>query len=296
MKQPDETSFPPVAGVTHRFVDIGGVRLHVAEIGQGDPLVLLHGWPQHWYMWRDLLPALAAQYRVLCLDMRGFGWSEAPRSGYGTDQMVADLLALLDALDLRRVRLMGHDWGGWFGFLLCLRYPERVQQFVALNIPHPWQRIDWPMLRALWRFWYQGVIAAPLLGGWLLVHQPGFVRSVILRRGLANKQACAETELTLYAERLQIPARARASVQLYRRFLLREFVPVAFGRYQSVSLRVPTLLLFGSHDIFISPRLLRGFQVHTDMLAVELVPQSGHFIVQECPTLVLERARAFFTG
>jgi pimeloyl-ACP methyl ester carboxylesterase len=296
MQSLDETTFPPVAGVTHRFVDVGGLRLHVAEIGQEEPLLLLHGWPQHWYMWRDLLPALAEHYRVICPDLRGFGWSDAPRSGYEKRQLVADILALLDALDLERVRLMGHDWGGWVGFLLCLHHPERVRQFVALNIIHPWQRLDWPALKTLWRFWYQWVIASPLLGSWLLRHQPGFVRSVMLRRSLVNKRACTEAELTLYAERLQVPARAYASVQLYRTFLLREFFPLAFGRYQSLTQRVPTLMLFGARDNAISPGLLRGFQGHADSLDVVLVPESGHFIVQECPALVLERAQAFFAG
>jgi len=289
-----DESFPSVAGVTHRLVDIGGLRLHVAELGQGEPLVLLHGWPQHWGMWRLALPQFAERFRVVCPDLRGFGWSDAPRTGYEKEQLTSDLLALFDALGLERVRLMGHDWGGWVGFLLCLRQPERVQQFVALNIPHPWQRLDWPLLSAMWRFWYQWLIASPILGRWLLQHQPGFVRSVILRRSLVRKQAFSNEELTQYATQLQQPARSRASVQLYRSFLLREFVPLISGRYRSAKLRVPTLVLYGTRDIFVSARLLRGAQAEPGALTVELAPQSGHFIVQECPELVLERARAFF--
>ena len=245
-------------------------------------------------MWRYLLPEFTTQYRVLCPDMRGFGWSDAPKSGYEKEQLATDIIALLDTLELEQVRIIGHDWGGWLGFLLCLRHPERVQQFVALNIPHPWQRLDVPALRSLWRFWYQGVIAFPGLGGWLLRHKPDFVRSTILRRSLANRHALSEENLAIYAERLQEPARARASVALYRTFLLREFFPVAFGRYFPFSLRVPTLVLYGTRDIFVSPRLLRGYQTHTQTMRVELVQESGHFIAEECPNLVLEQARAFF--
>jgi len=68
--QPWEKSLPAVAGVTHRLVDIDGLRLHVADPGQGEPLVLLHGWPQHWYRWHALLPKLAEHYRVVCPDIR----------------------------------------------------------------------------------------------------------------------------------------------------------------------------------------------------------------------------------
>ena len=70
--------FPDVPGVTHRFVTVRGVRLHVAEAGGGDPVLLLHSFPQHWYAWRRVIPLLAGQYRLICPDWRGFGWSEAP--------------------------------------------------------------------------------------------------------------------------------------------------------------------------------------------------------------------------
>jgi pimeloyl-ACP methyl ester carboxylesterase len=85
-------------------------------------------------------------------------------------------------------------------------------------------------------------------------------------------------------------------VALYRTFLLREFFPIAFGRYRPYALHVPTLILYGTRDILVSHRLLRGYEAHTQTLRVELVPQSGHFIAEECPDLVLERVRTFFTG
>jgi len=121
-------SFPQVAGVEHRFLDAGGLRMHLAEAGEGRPIVMLHGWPQHWYLWRRVIPLLAAQARVLCPDLRGFGWTDAPSRGYDRDTMAGDVLALLDELGLDQVDLVGHDWGGWIGFLLALRWPES---------PHP---------------------------------------------------------------------------------------------------------------------------------------------------------------
>ena len=107
---PGARPFPHVPGVRHRLVTVRGVRLHVAEAGTGDPVVLLHGFPQHWYAWRHVIPLLAGQYRLICPDWRGFGWSEASPRGYDTASRAADVLALMDALGLRRVRLVGHDW------------------------------------------------------------------------------------------------------------------------------------------------------------------------------------------
>ena len=130
---------PHVDGVGHRTVRARGLDFHVAEAGSGDDVVLcLHGWPQHWYEWRHLMPALADRHRVLALDLRGFGWSEAPRDGYEKENLADDVLAVLDALGIERVKLVGHDWGGWIGFLLCLREPQRFQRYLALNILHPW--------------------------------------------------------------------------------------------------------------------------------------------------------------
>ena len=86
-------SFPHVAGVEHRFLDAGGLRMHLAEAGEGRPIVMLHGWPQHWYLWRRLIPLLAPQARLLCPDLRGFGWTEAPRRGYNRETMAEDVLA-----------------------------------------------------------------------------------------------------------------------------------------------------------------------------------------------------------
>ncbi|MDQ4048476.1 MAG: alpha/beta hydrolase, partial [Actinomycetota bacterium] len=122
---------PRLEGVEHRFVDADGLRVHVTEAGHGEPLLLQHGWPQHWWAFRALIPVLAERYRVICPDLRGHGWTDAPAGGYEKEQLATDLLGVLDALGLERVRLVGHDWGGFAGFLACLRAPERFSHLVA---------------------------------------------------------------------------------------------------------------------------------------------------------------------
>ena len=105
--------------------------------------MLLHGWPQHWYEWRHQIPVLAEHYRVICPDLRGFGWSDAPPGGYDKETLAADVVNLLDALGLDRVKLIGHDWGGWVGFLLCIDPPRagralpRAQHPAALGQDRP---------------------------------------------------------------------------------------------------------------------------------------------------------------
>lgn len=287
---PGPLPFPPVPGVEHEFVEVGDLRFHCAVAGAGEPLVLLHGYPQHWYLWHRQIPVLAQRYRVICPDLRGFGWSDAPPTGYRKDQLAADIFGVLDALGISRFRLAGHDWGGWVGFLMCLARPERVERYLALNIPPPFQRLDRRMLE-IWRFWYQAVLAAPVLGERLVRNRrmPG----LILRKATAKRWD--PEELGTYLDVLAEPARARASVALYRTFLTREFLPVVRSAERR-RLSTPTLLLFGTEDVAISPKLLAGHEPYCDDLTIELVPGVGHFIVSDAPELVTERMLEFFAA
>src|SRR3954465_3923759 len=114
---------PQLPGVEHRFESVNGVRLHYAEAGAGDPVVLLHGWPQHWWMWRDLIGPLAERFRVVVPDLRGHGWSDKPPSSYRKSELMADIVSLIDRLGLDRVRLVGHDWGAITSLLLASEHP-----------------------------------------------------------------------------------------------------------------------------------------------------------------------------
>jgi pimeloyl-ACP methyl ester carboxylesterase len=284
---------PVVDGVSHRWIEARGLRFHLAEAGEGDDVILcLHGWPQHWYEWRHLLPALADRHRVLALVLRGFGWSGAPAGGYEKEALADDVLAVLDALGIERVKLVGHDWGGWIGFLLCLREHPRVSRFLALNIVHPWPRGLGLLLPHAWRFSYQFLILAPLLG--YRLHRRGEFVPRVLVSASTRKDAWDERTLRAFADNLAEPDRAHAAVQLYRTFQLREIVPLIRGRYAAARLRVPTRVVFGTGDAVLRPALLEGYEEYADEMQVELVPDSGHFIADERPELVADRARSFF--
>lgn len=284
---------PELPGVEHRFLDAGGVRLHVAEAGEGEPVVLLHGWPEHWWTWRHLIPGLAERYRVICPDLRGFGWSDAPRRGYEKEQFAADVAELLDSLGLHDVRLVGHDWGGVAGFILCVRRPDLVSRYLALNTGHLWPRVERSGARNLHRFAYQWVLAAPGVGR----VAAGQLGRLPAERGhvIAGRRGAWSPEDTrIMLDQFREPERAWASVQTYRSFLLREIGPMLRGRYRSLRLHTPTLWLHGLSDVVIRPEMLRGYEPYADEIGVELVKGAGHFIHEERPDFVLERALKFF--
>lgn len=125
---------PELPGVEHRFVDVRGARMHVADSGgSGPPVVLLHGWPQHWWTWRRVIELLRDDARVIAIDLRGFGWSEATLRGYRKEELAQDVVGVLDALALDSVFLVGHDWGGVVGFIVCLQHPDRVRRYVVMS-------------------------------------------------------------------------------------------------------------------------------------------------------------------
>jgi pimeloyl-ACP methyl ester carboxylesterase len=286
------TEMLQVDGVSHRTVRARGLDFHLAEAGSGDDVVLcLHGWPQHWYEWRRLMPTLADRHRVLALDLRGFGWSDAPGDGYEKENMASDVLAVLDELGIERVKLVGHDWGGWIGFLLCLREPRRFERFLALNIVPPWVSVQ-AMVPQLWRFWYQWLILAPGLG--YRLHLSGEFVPKVLVGASSRREPWDEPTLRAFSDTFTEPARAMAAVQMYRVFNLRETAPIVRGRYAKQRLTVPTRMLFGTDDRALRPAMLAGYERHADDMDVEFVPGCGHFIADEMPDLVGERARAFF--
>jgi pimeloyl-ACP methyl ester carboxylesterase len=278
--------------MSERQVDAGGLRVNLLEAGEGDPILLLHGWPQNSRMWRQLVTRLSPRYRLLAPDLRGFGQTEAPGTGYDGETFARDQIALLDALGLERVKLIGHDWGGWTAFLLGLNFAERIERMIVVNAPHPWPRMRPSLVLELWRSWYAAVLATPGLGP-SVVRRPGLVKE-ILSRGTAPG-TFTPAELDDYASGFRDPARARAASALYR-YYQSVFLETARGRWRDNRLSVPTLVLFGAGDRYVSPKLLEGWEGHADEMSVELVPDAGHFLVNERSDLVAERAEAFFAN
>jgi len=279
---------PQAEGAEHRFVNANGIRVHVAEAGPPDApaVLLLHGWPQHWYMWRRVMAGLREEFRLLAPDLRGFGWTEAPGHGYDAETFAEDQVALLDALELERAHVVGHDWGGWTAMLLGILHADRVDRMVVCNAPHPWSRLDLRILAELWRSWYTWLIATPVIGRRVL--QSAWIAHQYMRINAGLPFNDEETEI--YSRSFREPARAQAVVELYR-YYQRVVLDTVRGRWRSHRLSAPTLLLFGERDVSLSARLLPGYEPYADDMRVQLVPDSGHFIVDEKPELVTERTR-----
>ncbi|MQY09689.1 alpha/beta fold hydrolase [Actinomadura macrotermitis] len=281
---------PHLDGVEHRFVDVDGLRMHVALAGRGEPLVLLHGWPQHWWQWRHLIGPLAEHHRVICPDLRGLGWTAAPPDGYSPAAMADDVIGLLDRLGVPAFALIGHDWGGAAGYVLALRHPGRVTRLIAINTANPFLRPTPRVLVDGTRLWH---IVANAAG-----RRPA--GSVIprwaLRHWATRPGALSPEDRLVFLAQFCEPARVRATVRYYRNLLLREIPSLLAGRYRWARLTVPTLVLSGDRDPLLPPGQMSGFGGHATDLRVELLEGVGHFPATEDPAEVVRRILRFLAA
>jgi pimeloyl-ACP methyl ester carboxylesterase len=284
---------PDLDGVRHRTVDAGGVELHVAEMGdpQAPPLLLVHGWPQHWWCWRKVAPDLARDFRCVMADMRGFGWSEKPAQGYDKETLAADLAALLDALELERVGVVGHDWGGWCSFILAGREPERVSALLAVSIGHPWpSRHDRRSPLRVASLSYQIPLVTPLVAPRFM--RSGATRQILLRA--APKGTYTERDLELFDAPMRSPEGVRTTTSVYRSFLMQDVPKLLRGEYKKLTVEQPARLVVGSKDIVFAGSDLLGFEENAPNLELHRVEGVGHFLPEERPELVVEHARELF--
>jgi pimeloyl-ACP methyl ester carboxylesterase len=270
---------PELEGVEHTFHDLPtGVRLHLASAGPPDapPVLALHGWPQHWWSWRHVIEELAGEFRLLCPDLRGLGWSGPPADDdYRKQRMADDAIALLDALGLEQVRVAGHDWGAYAAILAALSAPERFSSLLAMSIGHPWVPTK-VAVRHGYLLAYQLPLAAPFVGE-RVVRDGRYVRGM-LRNGRRDGQHWTREEEDAYID--VVRETPHASSKLYRDFLLRDVRAAVRGRPA-----MPATLLIGSREPFRA--FAEGFPGEIDG-----VEGAGHFVLEEQPQAVAERIRS----
>jgi pimeloyl-ACP methyl ester carboxylesterase len=272
---------PPIAGVRRSFVDANGVRFHVTEAGppDGRPVLALHGWPEHHYLWRDLLADPPPGMRIIAPDLPGYGWSGPPLHRWAKDDIATDALALLDVLGLDRVLLVAHDWGAYAGYRMVLRTPERFDGFLAMNINHPWQTPR-TVLPHLPKLAYQVPLAT--FGGFIQ-RRTKFIEKVIFGIG----SDIAPEDARLFADRFRDPVCAKAGRDTYRTFLTRE-LPGAARNPETRRATIPIRVLFGTRDRAIGAAMVSPETANADDYTLETVDAS-HFVVDERPELVRKK-------
>ena len=293
MSRPPDPSSVRIPGPwTHREVSANGIRLHVAELGTGPLVLLLHGFPEFWWAWRHQLPALAATgLRAVAVDLRGYGDSDKPPRGYDLWTLSGDVAGLVRALGERQADLVGHDWGGVLSWCTAALHPRVVRSVTVLAAAHPRAMgqallLD-PAQRAAAR--YLAEFQAPWLPERRLTRDDAVLVEHILRAG-AGRHWCCAPEFTEVARRyrnaMRIPAAAHCALEYYRwvgRSQFR-FDGRRLSRAVDRAIRVPVLQVHGIEDPYVLERTARRSACWAgDGYRYEVLPGIGHFVQQEAP-------------
>lgn len=280
-----------------RLVDTGEVRLHVVEAGDpGGPLVvLLHGFPEFWYSWRNQIPALvAAGYRVVAPDLRGYGGSDKPGGldAYRLDRLAGDVAGLIEALGAERAHVVGHDWGATVAWAFAMRYPHLLDRLAILNVPHPARLRD--ALR-MPRQWLRSSYILFFQLSWLPESVLRAGRFALLRRelrdGPTRPDAFTPGDIDCYVDCWSQPGCLTGGLNYYRAILRR---PPGASMLRRID--APVLVIWGELDRFILPELAEPPARWVPDARLIRLPHASHWVQHDEPQRVNRLLLEFFGG
>jgi pimeloyl-ACP methyl ester carboxylesterase len=270
--------------LTHRYADLGDVRLHYVEAGEGPLVLLLHGFPQFWYEWRHQIPALAETgFRVVAPDMRGYNLSDKPPGvgAYRVPVLARDVERLILACGEQTAAVVGHNWGAIVAWFAAMRYPERVGRLAILNVPHPARFMDGllspqQLLRSSYVFFFQipwlpeEVIRA---GNFTLLRS-------VLRRDPVRPGALTAEDIERYREAMARPGVLTATLNYYRALLRHPRDTQALLE----RIEAPVLVIWGEKDRALSRWLADPPLLWVpNLLRVERLPEASHWVAEDRP-------------
>ena len=262
--------------IEKRYINANGVKLHTILIGSGKPLVLLHGFPDFWYGWKDIIIGLKDKYKLIIPDLRGYNLSEKPKGvkNYNVSILVEDIRSLSEELNLGKFNLAGHDWGGVIAWLFAEKYPEMLEKLIILNAPHP--KIFQEQLRSdkeqQKASYYIFEFLKP--DGEKILFQDDFMW---LKRAVFGSVK-SEFDRQKYIEAWSQPDAIISGVNYYRANL-------SFNEWTGV-INLPTLIIWGMKDDYLLPQLLEGLSEFVSDFKIVKSENSSHWIMHDDPELV----------
>jgi pimeloyl-ACP methyl ester carboxylesterase len=266
-----------LSGFTSHYLTVNDVQLHYILGGQGEPLVLLPGWPQTWWSYHKIMPSLADRYQVIVVELRGMGSSDKPTGGYSKKAMASDVAALLDQLGIARSSIAGHDIGAAVAFSFAAHFPHKTEKLILLDTPHPDENMyKLPMLPTGLGVhpWWVAFNQIKHLPEQLLENRFHLVQDWLFDQLLADKTAISSFDRQVYAQAYASQDAIRASNSWYQAFA------EDIEDIRNKRIDVPTMGIAGP----------AGFQLlscalppYVDQLTLAEVQGSGHFVQEERP-------------
>ena len=278
--------------LNHHTLIVNGLKIHYVEAGEGPPVVLLHGFPETWFAWRHQIPILAKHYRVIAPDLRGYGETQKPSTGYDKKTMARDIVGLMHNLGIERAAVIGHDRGARVGLRLAKDFPEIVSRFAALdNIPTRtiFERMDAEVARTHWFFLFNALQDLPEA---LVTGREEVWLRFILSSWCHNPELLTDHEIGIYVKAYSRPGALRGACEDYRAAA----TDVAQDKADADSLlEMPTLVLWGE-DFAAGGRLWDFREVwshYSRNVEFISIPNCGHLPHEEKPQFVTDALLRF---
>jgi len=275
--------------IIDQFATVNGVKLHYLTAGNGSPVILLHGYAQNSHMWRPLMKELAKAHLVVAPDLRGFGDSAKPDSGYDKRSMAQDVHALAQSLGIRKAGVAGHDIGLMVAYAYAAQYPTEVDRLALMDafIPGVGDTTGLFLLKDLWHFHFYGPTPLALVTGRERIYFEHFWNDF----AADPTKSVSEADRRFYAQKYGEPGAMKAGMEVFRNFDQDAKDNAVFA---ATRLTMPVLVLGGEKsggDFLIN----QGKMVATNVEGV-LVVGSGHWLIDEAPGQVIPKLVEFFRG
>lgn len=288
---------PALPGFTHHFASIEGVRMHYVRGGRtgGDVVVLLAGFPESWYAWREVMPHLATAYEVVAIDLPGQGDSDRPGDGYDTGALAAKLHGLLQRLGMERYFLAAHDVGAWVAYPFAARYGTEVRRLALLDAGIPGVTLPDALPTApeqAWRTWHFAFHTIPDLPELLIAGREREYLAWFLRRKVADPTIFSDEDVDEYLRVLMLPGGLRAGLAYYRAAPESARQNRAFAVKNKLAMPV----LGMSSDQGSIPDMASPLRAFADSVHGVTIAHCGHFLPEEQPAAVASELMAFFSA
>jgi pimeloyl-ACP methyl ester carboxylesterase len=282
----------PTPAITHHVTDLSDVRLHYVTAGDGPPVVLLHGWPQTWYEWRHVIPALAEHHRVIAPDLRGLGDSSRPEGGYDKKTIAGDIWELVDSeLGQTCFQLVGHDWGGPTAYALAAAHPEVVTGLVIIDVVIPGDGGDFSQGG---RRWHHQFHMTPDLPEALILGREEIYLRWFYRTFGHRLHAISENDIAEYLRTYAQPGAMRAGFEYYRA-LPRDAADNAeiVARFK---LPMPVLAIGGGGGRGRGAEPEQSLRRVATNVRGEIIGACGHWVPEEQPERLARLLLTFFAN
>jgi pimeloyl-ACP methyl ester carboxylesterase len=275
-------------GIEEKYIETNGIKLHTMIIGEGEPIVMLHGFPDFWYGWKHIILGLKEEFKLIVPDTRGINLSDKPEGdkNYDIEVLADDIKGFSESLNLGKFTLAGHDWGGIIAWEFAEKYPNSLKRLIILNAPHP---------KILEKKYLKNKSQKKAAGYVTNLIKPGADKDMMADDFKKLKgpifKVIDDIDKDKYREAWSRPGALAAGLRYYRANVRRQ---MSRRKKQTTGIiKAPTLVIHGMKDTFVLPVMLEGLEEYVKDLKIVRSEKGSHFVINDDPHTVISSIREF---